>query len=509
MIARTEDGGKIKIAMYAFSDERVQDALIEAAFNRNIRVKVILDGVADWTYSMRNSFAEKVKSAINAAPKNRVSHFQLKDIPKASFRSRDRTKFLKSGEEIFGTMHEKFGVFYTPGSKIPFHAFAGSSNLSPGSDRSFSENRFVFQNEPAVARQFAEEFARLWNEYGVDMIGNAESEPYIPADPAVGGIRVIFNGEPIDEERNRSIDEALLELLDKVRYRDGSVDVMMFSFTHFGLAQKLIEVARRYPKIKIRILLDQSQLIPDEDHRGILGPWIEEESGKLKLNNIEVRYKWRSNVFGWEDPIEQPDTQQKGGERQTIDPEIDGVPQSGSDAKASIEIHGKTAVAKPIHWRSLIMHHKVMIVNRELCAAGSFNWSSSAERRNFENLLIFNRSYPGQQHVVDAVAAEFEALWAAIAPKPPFNCKFEGAQVLSGPEGRERAALIVKALRHPEARPVMEMIDKSSEALSAEEIASGVKSTVAKVERSLDQLVAVGLLYRQGNGRSSRFGLSD
>lgn len=513
LIHTTRDGGQIKIAMYAFSDATIQDVLIETAFKRNVKIKILLDGVAAWTKDIRKEFYAKVKAAQKLAPPEKQLNFQIKVVDKASFVARGRTRKLDSGETIYGTMHEKFGVFYQPDMKVPFDSFAGSSNLSIGSDQKFSENRFVFKNDPSVARQFAEEFARLWNEYGVDVLANAESEPYIPADPAVGGVRVIFNCEPIDEERNYRIDRNLLDHIDMVNRKGGTIDIMMFSFTHFQLAQRILELAQRYPEITIRIIMDQAQIISDENHRGILGPYMEEKAEELGIKNLHIRYKWRTNVFRWaedekateekKDPRSLPDGAEK------IDPDTDGVP-AANKKQASQPTGQAKAKIEAIHWRNLILHHKVLIVNGNRMIAGSFNWSASAEERNFENVMVFNSSYPGQKDAIDRMLAEFNLMWKSVYDSSVRNSRNKFPQVISGSEGRKKTEEIFTLLSKKGIRPILEFID-NSKFISAtfKELLEATKQPQAELKENLKALVTKGILYIRMHKDDEVYGLAD
>ena len=55
---------------------------------------------------------------------------------------------------------------------------------------------------------------------------------------------------------------------------------------------------------------------------------------------------------------------------------------------------------------SALMHHKLAIVDGYVVVCGSFNWSTSAEERNNENLLVIRDPVLGQQF-----ETEFEKIW--------------------------------------------------------------------------------------------------
>lgn len=52
------------------------------------------------------------------------------------------------------------------------------------------------------------------------------------------------------------------------------------------------------------------------------------------------------------------------------------------------------------------MHNKVMIVDEEIVITGSYNWSSSAENRNNENMIIIR-----SREIAEIYEREFEKIW--------------------------------------------------------------------------------------------------
>ena len=55
------------------------------------------------------------------------------------------------------------------------------------------------------------------------------------------------------------------------------------------------------------------------------------------------------------------------------------------------------------------MHHKFAIFDDELTLTGSYNWTRSAETRNFENLLVTD-----DKKVAKTYAKEFDRLWKVM-----------------------------------------------------------------------------------------------
>jgi phosphatidylserine/phosphatidylglycerophosphate/cardiolipin synthase-like enzyme len=59
-----------------------------------------------------------------------------------------------------------------------------------------------------------------------------------------------------------------------------------------------------------------------------------------------------------------------------------------------------------------LMHHKVIIIDREIVITGSYNFTASAEDRNDENLVIIYNPF-----IAEWFLAEFERVFSA-AEKP-------------------------------------------------------------------------------------------
>lgn len=202
--------------------------------------------------------------------------------------------------------------------------------------------------------------------------------------------------------------------------KQGTIDIMIFSFTSPTLADSLLRIARDYPTVKIRILGNLSQLfreptsvIPDIENvaSGKLDaykqvaerrkyylknpeerkPAVESEFKQIvsefrrkPLPNIEIKYKWFP-AFSWDE--------KKG--------------------KADYD---------HFHPKSALLHHKSAVVNGETLVTGSYNWSNYAETKNLENVMIV--SGPEDRKLITDFEAEFDAIWndPNIA-KSPGECR--------------------------------------------------------------------------------------
>jgi phosphatidylserine/phosphatidylglycerophosphate/cardiolipin synthase-like enzyme len=362
-IDQLEPGSTVKIAMYSMSDYATLDAMLQAAYDKQIKFLLILDGVSSWSAASR----EKISKAINqmaekAAKDNRPFDFQLAAVSEAAMKRNGRESKLEDGSIIYGTMHEKFGVFYRPGNPVPHSCFNGSANISPTSDQIYAENRVFFDDQPAVARQFAEEFARLWNEYSEMIVGNRVPEKYVEASDVPGYVKIVFNSEPVSELELTRIDNELINLIRRVE-ASGSMDLAMFSLTRTELADAILRSAERNPDARFRLLLDHAQLDDSDPLQNKLGPWLEKKASELGLKNIETRYRFRKNAYGY----------------------------SAQDKKPML-----------LSYLSLFLHHKNVTVNGKEMAIGSYNWSNSAEYLNFENVMFFNSHCQRHQKLIDS-----------------------------------------------------------------------------------------------------------
>ncbi len=453
LVLRAPKGCEIKIVMYNFSLLELQKILIDAVLKKNIRVKVILDGVASWTKESIDNFIDLVKKA-KKGKKN--FDFQMKIIKQDAMVKHERIRTLDDKKIIYGTMHEKFGIIYDKTRTKPVHSFAGSSNLSNFSDIMFAENRIVFKNSPIISGVFAQEFGRLWNHFGTAVIGKCPDEEFVEV-KGDAGIRVIFNAAKYLIKDNNRIDNEIIKNLEAVDPEKGSIDIAMFSFTHYQLAQKVLKLAKKYPKVKVRIMLDQSQMQGGENRRGLMSLLIEKDIVKNKLKNVSVRYKWRANAYGHDE------------ETDTIDLN---------------------------HFRCRLLHHKFVVVDKKVLLTGSYNWSQSAEFRNLENLMVFYKDVKGHSDVIKRFLAEYDFIWNS------------NIQTITAKKGIKLSEKIKKVLSDPFLLKLRNYVDTEKNPTMLKAYKNlGVK--FKKLRKAAKKLVAVNLLKITGTKKGSIMQLAD
>jgi len=222
---------------------------------------------------------------------------------------------------------------------------------------------------------------------------------------ASGKIEIHFNSM---ERLEKYVKEVFSGAVSQAKQgREGTIDIMIFSFTSPSLADSLLRIARDFPTVKIRILGNLSQLfreptavLPEMEgiisgkvdaYRGVAekrkGFMKDPEQRRLAIDseakqiisefrhkpipNIEIRYKWFPS-FSWDD----------------------------KEGKAAYD---------HFHPKAALLHHKSAVVNGETLVTGSYNWSTYAETKNLENLMII--SGPEDRALITDLQAEFEAMW--------------------------------------------------------------------------------------------------
>ncbi|MFH1038135.1 MAG: phospholipase D-like domain-containing protein [PVC group bacterium] len=232
---------------------------------------------------------------------------------------------------------------------------------------------------------------------------------WLIAPPLSAEVEVVFNStRPLVDEIIYRFKEAAP---DSREAPGGSIDVAIFSFTSRRLADELLRIGRDYPNVKIRVLANLSML---ESPFSVI-PYLE----NIISGDPE---KYRAEAIRETEYMEDEEEEGKVKREEAIEKKIKvfmsqfrGKPIPNIEVKYHYypgwswnEQEGKPAYDH-FHQKSNIWHHKAAVVNRETMITGSYNWSSSAEIKNLENIMIF--SGPEEKHLVDDFMAEFDAMW--------------------------------------------------------------------------------------------------
>jgi phosphatidylserine/phosphatidylglycerophosphate/cardiolipin synthase-like enzyme len=229
-------------------------------------------------------------------------------------------------------------------------------------------------------------------------------------------IEVYFNSQ---ERLEKHLKQAFSQAVARAKKGEqGTIDIMIFSFTSKPLADSMLRIARDFPNVRIRILANLSQLfrepysvlpdmeniitgdmeayqrvaerrksfITDEEQRKRAieneFKYLVSEFRQKPLPNVEIKYKWFPS-FSW----------------------------INEDGKAtSFENEGECGYDH-FHQKASLLHHKTAVVNDEILVNGSYNWSQSAETKNFENLMYITGPEKQDLKLVTDFHDEFKAMW--------------------------------------------------------------------------------------------------
>ena len=222
--------------------------------------------------------------------------------------------------------------------------------------------------------------------------------------PARPEVEVFFNSRaPLDDEIMKCFSMAVGRSKEK---GEGTIDVAIFRFTSKRLADTLLRIGRDFPDVKIRVLANLSMLESDWS----VVPYMEAAASGDKaryLKYAECKAAYIEDGEKRKQAVEQTYKKMVSQFRGKPIPNID-IRYHYYPGWSWIDAEDGPAYDH-FHQKSHIWHHKAVVVNRDLLASGSYNWSSSAEIKNLENLMIF--SGPGEKKIVDDFLGEFEAMW--------------------------------------------------------------------------------------------------
>ena len=154
---------------------------------------------------------------------------------------------------------------------------------------------------------------------------------------------------------NGGAEAALVQLIDGARTR---IDAAVYTFTNRALAQAVVRAHKR--GVKIRLILDGND---ESDYS---------KGYYLRQRGIDVRYA-RGLVKQYRSRKKQSQKSRKGRHR--------------------MRKYG-------------LMHHKFAVVDGKSVSTGSFNWTASAERFNYENMLILKSPALARRYT-----RTFEEIW--------------------------------------------------------------------------------------------------
>ncbi|MFH1807514.1 MAG: phospholipase D-like domain-containing protein, partial [Pseudomonadota bacterium] len=190
----------------------------------------------------------------------------------------------------------------------------------------------------------------------------------------VKATEVIFTseGQALEQFRGKILG-SLQETIDRAGGKPVDVNMMLFAFTDKIMADAIVDMAKAHPEVNFRLLTDWSQLATSGDRQPPRLARIAEEQG---LTNLQVKFK-KDDPYVWSD-----------------------------SAKRPVYSHSKTFG---------LNHHKGFVTTidgrPEKMTMGSFNWSVSAMKSNYENLMLLDRADPDNRRVMAGYQDEFAGFW--------------------------------------------------------------------------------------------------
>lgn len=181
------------------------------------------------------------------------------------------------------------------------------------------------------------------------------------------GIKTYFSST------NKHLDDVIIkgftDVIAKANGKPVEFNIMIFAFTDPQIAKSILDLAEAHDNVTFRMITDFGQMTTSGGRKP---SYIAKEAKKRGLDNIEVKFK-RDGAYTWSNSLKRP------------------VYNHGSSKGLN---HHKGYVAlidgKPV---------KVM--------TGSFNWSDTAQLKNWENLFEVDATNPANKQVVTAYQSEF------------------------------------------------------------------------------------------------------
>ncbi len=178
------------------------------------------------------------------------------------------------------------------------------------------------------------------------------------------------------------------ELKDAVVRANGrpmDVNMLIFEFQSDAMQAAITDIARQNPNVTFRVIADSGQATAS-------GGNALPELAALKLPNIQIKFK-KDFPYVWSDSSARP-----------------------------VYNHGATQG---------LNHHKGFVTfidgKPDALLTGSFNWSNTADTKNYEDLTIFQNKDSSSRRAVEQFGGEFAGYWnnqdAALSPNDFANYK--------------------------------------------------------------------------------------
>jgi competence ComEA-like helix-hairpin-helix protein len=197
------------------------------------------------------------------------------------------------------------------------------------------------------------------------------------------GVSNVFTlqGKSVEARMVKELQDAVV----RANGRPMDVNMLIFEFQSDVMQKAITDIARQNPNVTFRVIADSGQATAS-------GGNALPELTKLGLPNIQVKYK-RDFPYVWSTSLERPTYN-----------------------------HGATQG---------LNHHKGFVTfidgKPDALLTGSFNWSATADTKNYEDLTVFQNKDSSSRRAVEQFGGEFAGYWnnpeAALSPNAFANYK--------------------------------------------------------------------------------------
>jgi phosphatidylserine/phosphatidylglycerophosphate/cardiolipin synthase-like enzyme len=367
-IAELIDGAQrsLDLALYSFSDAKISDAL-KRAVARGVSVRLIYD-----------TASEDRKSPAGTA----------------SARLEDLGVDVRWVNKI---MHHKFAIVDGARDGLEEAADAtvvtGSANWSYSAGTRYDENTVFIRHSPELALRFQREFNYLWDN-SREFLWNQDLQFFssapvddttLPDDPALDAVFTSANFRVAETSygptftivrgRNTVVDR----LVALIRSATKSIHLASGHLRSRAVAEALMSKHVESPEVEIRIYLDGQEYISESYNRS-------QESNLAAClaaagDNTTKQADCVDNNFYFSYVVQ----------------------------SAGIPLRFKYYAYRWDFTYAVQMHHKYLVVDDRVLAAGSYNLSDNAEHATMENMVFY--SGPAYQDLIDAFEGNFNAIW--------------------------------------------------------------------------------------------------
>jgi phosphatidylserine/phosphatidylglycerophosphate/cardiolipin synthase-like enzyme len=353
----------IDLAMYSFREKALLGEL-EAAVNRGVRIRVILDSARSERSEPEGTISARIEAlGIDVRYVNKTMHH----------------KFMIVDGRRDGTLSPEQALVFT-----------SSGNFSYSAGMRFDENTIIIEGNAEFAGAFQGEFARMWNnsrdfEYGdvpayetVDSLDDGD----LPDDAR---FEMLFTSDNFDLKTTSygptfsvvsGRDTVADRVVELIQDADTSILVASGHLRSRPIAEAILAKRAEDPDVDIRVYLDGQEYISDWYYYHL----VDERAACLVEagDSVSKQQACRDKGFYY----------------------------SYAMHEAGIPIRFKHYAFRWHYTYAPQMHHKYIVIDGETVASGSYNLSDNAEHNSLENLVIYQLD-----GLAESFTKNFDAMW--------------------------------------------------------------------------------------------------